>query len=79
MMCTKMVPEEEDRVEKFIGENKRRLNNNYRNNRGQQPPHKRQNTGSQNVSRAYTAGNNEKKGYEGTLPFCNKFKLYHEG
>ncbi|GJV33183.1 reverse transcriptase domain-containing protein [Tanacetum coccineum] len=82
MMCTKMVPEEEDRVEKFIGglpdniqgnviaaeptrlqdvvriannlmdqklkgyavrnaENKRRLNNNYRNNRGQQPPHKR--------------------------------------
>ncbi|GKC90843.1 reverse transcriptase domain-containing protein [Tanacetum coccineum] len=85
MMCTKMVPEEEDRVEKFIGglpdniqgnviaaeptrlqdavriannlmdqklkgyavrnaENKRRLNNNYRNNRGQQPPHKRQNT-----------------------------------
>ncbi|GJZ06498.1 putative reverse transcriptase domain-containing protein [Tanacetum coccineum] len=85
MMCTKMVPEEEDRVEKFIGglpdniqgnviaaeptrlqdtvritcnlmdqklkgyavrnaENKRRLNNNYRNNCGQQPPHKRQNT-----------------------------------
>ncbi|GJS09511.1 putative reverse transcriptase domain-containing protein [Tanacetum coccineum] len=88
MMCTKMVLEEEDRVEKFIGglpdniqgnviaaeptrlqdavriannlmdqklkgyavrnaENKRRLNNNYRNNRGQQPPHKRQNTGGQ--------------------------------
>ncbi|GJW63426.1 reverse transcriptase domain-containing protein [Tanacetum coccineum] len=113
MMCTKMVPEEEDRVEKFIGglpdniqgnviaaeptrlqdavriannlmdqklkgyavrnaENKRRLNNNYRNNRGQQPPHKRQNTGGQNVARAYMAGNNEKNGYEGTLPFCNK-------
>ncbi|GKF42624.1 hypothetical protein Tco_0125966, partial [Tanacetum coccineum] len=85
-VCTKMVPEEEDRVEKFIGglpdniqgnviaaeptrlqevvrivnnlmdqklkgyavrntENKKRLNNNYRNNRGQQPPHIRQNTG----------------------------------
>ncbi|GKF11258.1 reverse transcriptase domain-containing protein [Tanacetum coccineum] len=81
MMCTKMVLEEEDRVEKFIGglpdniqgnviaakptrlqdavriannlmdkklkgyavknaENKRRLDNNYRNNRGQQPPYK---------------------------------------
>ncbi|GKD07318.1 reverse transcriptase domain-containing protein [Tanacetum coccineum] len=81
MMCTKMVPGEEDRVEKFIGglpdniqgnviaveptrlqdvvriannlmdqklkgyairnaENKRRLNNNYGNNYGQQPPHK---------------------------------------
>ncbi|GKA60675.1 putative reverse transcriptase domain-containing protein [Tanacetum coccineum] len=115
MMCTKMVPEEEDRVEKFIGglpdniqgnviaaeptrlqdavriannlmdqklkgyavrnaENKRRLNNNYRNNRGQQPPHKRQNTGGQNVARAYMAGNNEKNGYEGTLPFCNRNK-----
>ncbi|GJS20537.1 putative reverse transcriptase domain-containing protein [Tanacetum coccineum] len=24
-------------------------------------------------------GNNEKNGYEGTLPFCNKCKLHHEG
>ncbi|GJT19097.1 putative reverse transcriptase domain-containing protein [Tanacetum coccineum] len=120
MMCTKMAPEEEDRVEKSIGglpgniqgnviaakptrlqdavriannlmdqklkgyavrnaENKRRLNNNYGNNYGQQPPHKRQNTGGQNVARAYMAGNNEKNGYEGTLPFCNKCKLHHEG
>ncbi|GJR30694.1 hypothetical protein Tco_1106926 [Tanacetum coccineum] len=115
-----MVPDEEDRVEKFIGglpdniqgnviaakpirlqdvvriannlmdqklkgyavrnaENKRRLNNNYRNNRGQQPPHKRQNIGGQNVARAYMACNNEKNGYEGTLLFCNKCKLHHEG
>ncbi|GJZ58638.1 putative reverse transcriptase domain-containing protein [Tanacetum coccineum] len=120
MMCTKMVPEEEDQVEKFIGglpdniqgnviaaeptrlqdairiannlmdqklkgyavrnaENKRRLNNNYGNNHGQQPPHKRHNTGGQNVARAYMAGNNEKNGYEGTRPFCNKCKLHHEG
>ncbi|GKC62931.1 putative reverse transcriptase domain-containing protein, partial [Tanacetum coccineum] len=120
MMCTKMVPEEEDRVEKFIrglpdniqgnviaaaptrlqdtvriannlmdkklkgyavrnAENKRRLDNNYRNNRGQQPPHKRQNTGGQNVARAYTASNNEKNGYRGTLPFCNRCRLHHEG
>ncbi|GKD44100.1 hypothetical protein Tco_1268745 [Tanacetum coccineum] len=80
MMCTKMVLEEEDQMEKFIGglpdniqgNNKRRLDNNYRGNRGQQPPHKRQNTGGQNVARAYTAGNNEKNGYGGTLPFCNR-------
>ncbi|GJU97205.1 putative reverse transcriptase domain-containing protein [Tanacetum coccineum] len=113
MMCTKMVPEEEVRVEKFIGglpdniqgnviaaeptrlqdavriannlmdqklkgcavrnaKNKKRLNNNYRNNHGQQPPNKRQNIGGQNVTRAYMAGNNEKNGYEGTLPFCNR-------
>ncbi|GJW84875.1 putative reverse transcriptase domain-containing protein, partial [Tanacetum coccineum] len=72
MMCTKMVPEEEDRVEKFIGENKRRLDNNYRDNRGKQPPHKRQNTGGRNIARAYTGSNNKKRGYEGTLPFCNR-------
>ncbi|GJX66308.1 putative reverse transcriptase domain-containing protein [Tanacetum coccineum] len=60
-------------------ENKRRLDNNYGNNRGQQPPHKRQNTGGQNVARAYVAGNNEKREYEGTLPFCNKCKLHHVG
>ncbi|GJZ09432.1 putative reverse transcriptase domain-containing protein [Tanacetum coccineum] len=117
MMCIKMVPEDEDRVEKFIGglpdniqvnvisakptrlqdvvriannlmdqklkgyavrnaENKRRLNNNYGNNYGKQPPYKRQNTGGQNVARAYMAGNNEKNGYEGTLSFCNKCKLH---
>ncbi|GJY83655.1 putative reverse transcriptase domain-containing protein [Tanacetum coccineum] len=120
MMCTKMVPEEEDRVEKFIrglpnniqgnviaaeptrlqdavriannlmdqklkgyavrnAENIRRLNNNYRNNHGQQPPYKRQNTRGQNVARAYAAGNNEKKEYEGPLPYCNQCKLHHEG
>ncbi|GJR38219.1 putative reverse transcriptase domain-containing protein [Tanacetum coccineum] len=33
----------------------------------------------QNVARAYMAGNNEKNGYEGTLPFCNRCKLHHEG
>ncbi|GJZ71033.1 putative reverse transcriptase domain-containing protein [Tanacetum coccineum] len=56
-------------------ENKRRLNKNYGNNHRQQLPHKRHNTGGQNVARAYMAGNNEKNGYEGTLPFCNKCKL----
>ncbi|GJS89391.1 putative reverse transcriptase domain-containing protein, partial [Tanacetum coccineum] len=95
MMCTKMVPEEEDRVEKFIGglpdniqgngyavknvENKRRLEVNQRDNRGQQPPFKRPNVGGQNVARAYTAGNNERKPYNGPLPLCNKCKLHHEG
>ncbi|GKA49718.1 hypothetical protein Tco_0742791 [Tanacetum coccineum] len=120
MMCTKMVPEEEDRVEKFIGglpdniqgnviaaeptrlqdavriannlmdqklkgyamknaENKRRLEVNQRDNRGQQPPFKRPNVGGQNVARAYTAVNNERKPYNGPLPLCNKCKLHHEG
>ncbi|GKB02300.1 reverse transcriptase domain-containing protein [Tanacetum coccineum] len=120
MMCTKMVPEEEDQIEKFIGglpdniqgnvitaeptrlqdvvriannlidqklkgyavknaENKRRLEVNQRDNRRQQPPFKRPNVGGQNVARAYMAGNNEKKPYNGPLPLYNKCKLHHEG
>ncbi|GJR96942.1 putative reverse transcriptase domain-containing protein [Tanacetum coccineum] len=44
-----------------------------------QPPYKRQNTSGQNVARAYTAGNNERRGYAGPLPYCNKCRLHHEG
>ncbi|GJZ41024.1 putative reverse transcriptase domain-containing protein [Tanacetum coccineum] len=61
-------------------ENKRRLDNNYGNNRGQQPPHKRQNTGGQNVARAYVAGNNEEKKYEGHYRSdCPKIKNQNRG
>ncbi|GKC13969.1 putative reverse transcriptase domain-containing protein, partial [Tanacetum coccineum] len=45
----------------------------------QQPPFKRPNVGGQNVARAYTADNNEKKPYNGLLPLYNKCKLHHEG
>nr|GEX68334.1 putative reverse transcriptase domain-containing protein [Tanacetum cinerariifolium] len=120
LLCTRMVPDEEDIVERFIGglpdnirgnviaanlarlqdairitnqlmdkklqgyaarsaENKRRMESNPRDNRGYQLPFKRQNTTGQNVARAYTAGNNERKGYVGSLPYCNKCKLHHEG
>nr|GEY67757.1 hypothetical protein [Tanacetum cinerariifolium] len=75
LLCTRMVPNEEDKVERFIGvdqklkgyarsaKNKRRLENNPRDNRGQQPVFKRQNVRGQNVARAYTAGSNEKKSH----------------
>ncbi|GJQ89663.1 putative reverse transcriptase domain-containing protein [Tanacetum coccineum] len=33
----------------------------------------------ENKRRSYTAGNNEKKGYVGSLPYCNKCKLHHGG
>ncbi|GJY96648.1 putative reverse transcriptase domain-containing protein [Tanacetum coccineum] len=52
---------------------------NLRDKRGQQPPFRFQNTSGQNVTRAYTAGNNERKGYVGFLPYCNKCRLHHEG
>ncbi|GJW84569.1 putative reverse transcriptase domain-containing protein [Tanacetum coccineum] len=79
LLCTRMVPDEEDRVERFIGglpdniqgngyaarsaENKRRMESNLRDNRGQQPPFKRQKYSGKYVARAlYGAGNNERKG-----------------
>nr|GEX84285.1 reverse transcriptase domain-containing protein [Tanacetum cinerariifolium] len=40
---------------------------------------KRPNVRGQNVARAYTAGNNERKPYNGPLPVYNKCKLHHEG
>ncbi|GKB13383.1 hypothetical protein Tco_0847306, partial [Tanacetum coccineum] len=71
-------------------ENKRRLENNLRDNQGQQPVFKRQNVRGQNVARAYTdrnnnvarayaAGNNEKRGYAGPHPLCNKCIYHHVG
>nr|GEW83062.1 putative reverse transcriptase domain-containing protein [Tanacetum cinerariifolium] len=42
-------------------ENKRRMESNQRDNLGQQPPFKRQNTSGQNVARAYMDGSNERK------------------
>ncbi|GJY28398.1 putative reverse transcriptase domain-containing protein, partial [Tanacetum coccineum] len=60
-------------------ENKRRIESNPRDNRGQQPPFKRQNVSGQNVARAYTAGNNERKGYAGPHPLCNKCRYHHVG
>nr|GEZ93372.1 hypothetical protein [Tanacetum cinerariifolium] len=68
LLCTRMVPDEEDRVE-----------SNPRDNRGQQPSFKRQNTTGQNIARAYMAGNNEIKGYVGYFLYCNKCRLHHEG
>ncbi|GKC77352.1 putative reverse transcriptase domain-containing protein, partial [Tanacetum coccineum] len=60
-------------------EHKRRLENNPRDNRGQQPVFKWQNVGGQNVARAYKAGNNDRNGYVRSLPYCNKCRLHHEG
>ncbi|GKD47651.1 putative reverse transcriptase domain-containing protein [Tanacetum coccineum] len=78
LLCNRMVPDEEDRVERFIGglpdkiqgngyaarsaENKRMMESNRRDNHGQQPTFKRQNVSGQNVARGCIAGNNERRG-----------------
>ncbi|GJW79647.1 putative reverse transcriptase domain-containing protein [Tanacetum coccineum] len=60
-------------------ESKRRMESNPRDNRGQQPPFKRQNISGQNVVRAYMTGNNKRKGYTGPHPLCNKWEYHHTG
>nr|GEX08454.1 reverse transcriptase domain-containing protein [Tanacetum cinerariifolium] len=78
LLCTRMVPNEEDKVERFIGGLPNNIQgnviaaeptklqdviqNNPRDNHRQQLVFKRQNVGGQNVARSYTAGNNKKKG-----------------
>ncbi|GJV45483.1 putative reverse transcriptase domain-containing protein [Tanacetum coccineum] len=103
-----MVPNQEDRVERFIeglpdniqgnviaanparfqdvvcianhlmdkklqgyatwsAESKRRMESNPRDNHGQQQPFKRQYISGQNMVRAYTTGNNERRGKVGTM------------
>ncbi|GKF07505.1 reverse transcriptase domain-containing protein, partial [Tanacetum coccineum] len=74
-LMTEMVPEKEDQVEKFIGG----LPDNIQGNVIAAEPTRLPNVGGQNVARAYTAGNNERKPYNGSLPLCNKCKLHHEG
>ncbi|GKA20941.1 putative reverse transcriptase domain-containing protein [Tanacetum coccineum] len=93
LLCPRMVLEKDDKFKRMASslmdqkvrtyaarsaENKRKLDSNPRDNRAQPPPFKRQNVGGQNVARAYMAGSNEKRGYVGSLPYCNKCKLHHE-
>ncbi|GKB55593.1 reverse transcriptase domain-containing protein, partial [Tanacetum coccineum] len=93
MMCTMMVPEEDDRDERFIGglpdniqgnviaaeptrlQDVVRIANNLMNQKLKGYAVKN----AENKRRAYTAGNNERRGYDGPLPYCSKCKLHHEG
>nr|GEV17389.1 retrotransposon protein, putative, Ty3-gypsy subclass [Tanacetum cinerariifolium] len=73
----KMVPGEEDQIERS-DENNRNFKSNQRDNRAQQPQFKRQNVRGSNLAR-YTAGGNDGQVYVGPHPLCNKCKLHHVG
>ncbi|GKF17039.1 putative reverse transcriptase domain-containing protein [Tanacetum coccineum] len=86
LRCAKMVTKEENRVEKFIGG----IPDNIQGNVIAAEPTRLQdairiakNLMDQNM-KGYAARNAEnkrskKKGYDGSLPYCNKCKLHHEG
>ncbi|GJU25050.1 putative reverse transcriptase domain-containing protein, partial [Tanacetum coccineum] len=96
LLCTRMVPNEEDKVERFVGG----LLDNIQGNVIAAEPTKLQDAiriannlmdqklkgyadvadnQEKNVARAYMAGNNEKNGYVGSLPYYNKCKFHHAG
>nr|GEY97424.1 hypothetical protein [Tanacetum cinerariifolium] len=76
LLCTRMVPNEEEKVKRFVGDKV-----------GEQPERQSwaaisfqaENVRGQNVATAYTIRNNNKKEYVGSLPYCNKCKLHHAG
>ncbi|GJX98552.1 reverse transcriptase domain-containing protein [Tanacetum coccineum] len=93
LLCTKMVPEEEDRVEKFI----RGLPDNIQGNKPKgyatrDSENKRRFNNNprgnrvqqpplkrKNVAMTYTVRKNKNKGYAVILPLCDKCKLHHHG
>ncbi|GJS23397.1 reverse transcriptase domain-containing protein [Tanacetum coccineum] len=91
MLCTKKVPEEEDRVEKFIGglpdniqgnviaTESTRLSNAVRIANNLMDQKLKGYAARNNVARVYTVRNSERREYVRPLPYCNKYKLYHEG
>ncbi|GKD78111.1 putative reverse transcriptase domain-containing protein [Tanacetum coccineum] len=86
LLCPKMVPEEEDKIERLSWGLPDSIQGNVtsfatirlqdairmaNNNHVHQQPFKRPNV--------YTAGNKEKKAYAGSFPYSNKCKLHHAG
>nr|GEY97708.1 reverse transcriptase domain-containing protein [Tanacetum cinerariifolium] len=82
LLCTRMVPNKEDKVERFVGE-VMKTKEGWGIAQGtimdSNQVFKRQNVRGQNVARAYTAENNEKKGNVESLLYYNKCKLHHPG
>ncbi|GJW03605.1 putative reverse transcriptase domain-containing protein [Tanacetum coccineum] len=93
LMCLRMFPEESDEVEKYVSglpdmiqgsvmaskpktmqDAIEKLDDTSRSNQNQQQLFKRH-----NVARAYTAGPEEKKVYEGSKPLCLKCTYHHDG
>ncbi|GKG08503.1 hypothetical protein Tco_0334335, partial [Tanacetum coccineum] len=103
LLCTRMVLDEEDRVERFIGglpdniqgnviaanlarlQDAIRIANQLMEKKVQgyaarsAENKRRMESNLRDVARAYMAGNNERKGYAGPLPYCNKCRMHHEG
>ncbi|GJY80984.1 reverse transcriptase domain-containing protein [Tanacetum coccineum] len=81
--CTLSVPEEEDKVERFIWGLPDSIQGNVTSSKPTRLQEAIQIANSlmyqKNVARDDTAGPRKKKEYAGTLPLCNKCKLHHNG
>nr|GEU91498.1 hypothetical protein [Tanacetum cinerariifolium] len=95
LMCTKFVPDENEKVDKYIGGLLDNIHGNVMSARPktldeaiEQTESKRKfdnNNQTQqlpkrhNVAQAYAVGIGERNEYAGTLPLCNKCKFHHNG
>ncbi|GKE10530.1 putative reverse transcriptase domain-containing protein, partial [Tanacetum coccineum] len=80
-LCTRMVPNEEDKVERFVGGLPDNIQVNVidaERTRLQDAIRIANNLMDQKL-KGYASRNNERKGYDGSLPYCNKCKLHHAG
>ncbi|GJX72021.1 putative reverse transcriptase domain-containing protein [Tanacetum coccineum] len=93
MLCTRMVPKEEDQIERYVGG----LPHNIQGNVMSAEPTRLQDAirlanslmdqklkgyairSAENKRKAYTAGGNEGRVHVGPRPLCNKCKLHHVG
>ncbi|GJV17088.1 reverse transcriptase domain-containing protein [Tanacetum coccineum] len=71
---TELMEEKTNAYAEHQAEKKRKYDDLSKNNQNQQQQNKRHNTG-----HAYTAGNGDKKPYEGSKPLCSKCNYNHEG
>nr|GFB11078.1 reverse transcriptase domain-containing protein [Tanacetum cinerariifolium] len=76
LMCDRMFPEESAKVERYIGGLPDMIHGSVKASKPQsmQEPFKMN-----NVARAYTAGQGDKKPYGGTKPLCPKCNYHHDG
>ncbi|GJS52740.1 reverse transcriptase domain-containing protein [Tanacetum coccineum] len=85
LLCPRMVPEEEDKIKRYIWDQKvraiatRDADNKRKWADEQEGNHRQQQNKRQEVGRVYVAGTGNKTRYTGNLPLCDKCKIYHHG
>ncbi|GJX83705.1 putative reverse transcriptase domain-containing protein [Tanacetum coccineum] len=79
LLCARMLPEESDKIEKYIGGLPDSIQGNVMSARPKTLQEAIELANDLWTKRAYTAGFDERKEYARTLPLCNNCKFHHNG